>query len=213
MATPIKDKDTTSKPKRPSAPRAAAAKSVAPKAPAAKAPAPSKPAAHKPAAAKPAKAPASAPEKSAVEGTVKPAAAAHAPKKAAPSGRYVFATGRRKTAVANVRVFTGSGENVVNKKKFDIYFFHSTLREQAMKPFQLTGMEGSYFFTASIQGGGMQAQAYALGHGLSRALSEINPDIRTVLKTNGLLTRDDRKKERKKPGLKRARRAGQWAKR
>lgn len=130
-----------------------------------------------------------------------------------PQGKYVFATGRRKTAVANVRVFSGSAESTVNKKKFDVYFFHNSFREHALKAFQLTGMQGSYYFTASIFGGGMQAQAHALQHGLARALSEINPEIRTVLKRNGLLTRDDRKKERKKPGLKRARRAGQWAKR
>ncbi len=190
----VKDSDTT---KKASAKRAAkaVAKPVAAKKPAT----PRKPHAVK----KPVEA---APETA-------PEAAPHVVKPHIPAGRYVFATGRRKTAVATVRVFSGSGEHVVNKKPFATYFFHHSYRDHALKPFQLTGLGSDFHFTATIQGGGINAQAHALQHGLARALSEINPEVRTVLKSNGLMTRDDRKKERKKPGLKRARRSPQWAKR
>lgn len=138
-----------------------------------------------------------------------PAAAKHAK----PSGKYFFATGRRKTAVANVRVFSGAGEHTVNKKPFASYFFHQSYREAALKALELTGTAKDFHFTASIFGGGINAQSHALQHGLARALVQVNPEVHTVLKRNGLLTRDDRKKERKKPGLKRARRSPQWAKR
>lgn len=128
-------------------------------------------------------------------------------------GRYIFATGRRKTAVANVRLFEGKGECVVNKKKFELFFPYSFYQEEIFQPFNLTGLAGQYFFTAHINGGGPHSQAGALRHGIASALGTISPEIRKVLKKNGLLTRDDRKKERKKPGLKRARRSPQWAKR
>lgn len=130
-----------------------------------------------------------------------------------PDGKYLFSTGRRKTAVANIRLFSGKGENVVNKKKFDVYFSQSFLRDEAMQAFRFTGLNGQYYFTATVNGGGIRAQAQAVRHGISQALSTLGDEIRRVLKKNGLLTRDDRKKERKKPGLKRARRSPQWAKR
>ncbi len=151
-----------------------------------------------------------------VPATVAPGSASVAAspaKHAKPSGKYVFATGRRKTAVATVRVFTGAGDHTVNKKPFGNYFFHQSYREQALKPFELTGTAKDFHFTATVLGGGINAQAQALQHGLARALAQVNPEVHTVLKRNGLLTRDDRKKERKKPGLKRARRSPQWAKR
>ena len=130
-----------------------------------------------------------------------------------PEGRYIFATGRRKTSIANVRLFVGKGETLVNKKPLDKYFQYSYYKDEIYKPFSITGLEGHYFFTCHINGGGSHSQAQALQYGISFALGSISPEIRQVLKKNGLLTRDDRKKERKKPGLKRARRSPQWAKR
>jgi small subunit ribosomal protein S9 len=163
----------------------------------------------KPAAAK------AAPKKVAAE---KPAHEAHAENHHAPKaheakGRYIFATGRRKTAIANVRLFEGTGENVVNKKPLEKYFGYSFFLEEIGKPLETTGLAGKHYFVAHLNGGGPHAQATALRHGISGALGKISPEIRKVLKKNGFLTRDDRKKERKKPGLKRARRSPQWAKR
>lgn len=128
-------------------------------------------------------------------------------------GRYVFATGRRKTAIANVRLFAGSEDIMVNKKKFDVYFNQSELRDSAVRPLALTGLMGDFYFLANVNGGGIAAQADAIRHGIAQALASMNEDMKIVLKKNGFLTRDDRKKERKKPGLRRARRAPQWAKR
>lgn len=130
-----------------------------------------------------------------------------------PKGRYIFATGRRKTAIANVRLFSGKGESVVNKKPYEKYFSYSYYQNSIEKPFDLTGMAKDYHFTATINGGGPNAQAEALRHGIALALSQLSEETRKVLKKNGLLTRDDRRKERKKPGLKRARRSPQWSKR
>lgn len=128
-------------------------------------------------------------------------------------GRYSFATGRRKTAVANVRLFSGTGKILINKKPFETYFFHTSLQEQVLKPLALTGLSNDFYFTAHVNGGGINAQAQAMQHGIAQALGLLAEDIRSLLKRNSLLTRDDRKKERKKPGLRGARRAPQWAKR
>lgn len=140
---------------------------------------------------------------------------AEAPKKhkTTTSGKYVFATGRRKTAIANVRLFEGKGDSTVNKKPFETYFFTSIAQTSALKPLNIVGMASDFYFYATINGGGINAQAQALQHGIAQALSKVNAELRPQLKKNGLLTRDDRKKERKKPGLKRARRSPQWAKR
>ncbi len=127
--------------------------------------------------------------------------------------KYIFSTGRRKTSIANVRLFSGEGESVVNKKPLKDYFGYSFYREEALKPFQLTGLASDFHFTANVSGGGPHSQAQALRHGISMALAGLSDDIRKVLKKNGFLTRDPREKERKKPGLKRARRSPQWAKR
>ena len=137
----------------------------------------------------------------------------HEPKAPTNKERYIFATGRRKTAVANVRLFEGKGDQIVNKKPISQYFAYSFHLEEISKPLEVTGLAGKYFFTAHVNGGGPHAQATALRHGVSMALGKISEDVRKVLKKNGFLTRDDRKKERKKPGLKRARRSPQWAKR
>ncbi len=128
-------------------------------------------------------------------------------------GRYVFATGRRKTAIANVRLFAGSEDNMINKKKLDVFFGQSAMANKALHPLALTGLLGDFYFTAHVNGGGSNAQSEAVRHGIAQALASMSDDMKTVLKKNGFLTRDDRKKERKKPGLRRARRAPQWAKR
>jgi small subunit ribosomal protein S9 len=128
-------------------------------------------------------------------------------------GKYVFATGRRKTAIANVRMFSGTGKHVINKKPFDQYFSHSILRDEALQPLEVTGLASDFHITAHVSGGGIRAQAQAVRHGLAQALASLNDDVRKILKSNTFLTRDDRKKERKKPGLRGARRAPQWAKR
>lgn len=130
-----------------------------------------------------------------------------------PKGRYVYATGRRKTAVANVRLFAGHEDSQVNKKKLDVYFGQDAKRDIALRPLALTGLLGDFYFLASVNGGGSNAQTEAIRHGIAQALASMNDEMKNVLKKNGFLTRDDRKKERKKPGLRRARRAPQWAKR
>lgn len=128
-------------------------------------------------------------------------------------GRYIFATGRRKTSIANVRVFQGKGENLVNKKPLEKFFSYGYYRQEILQPLSATGLEDKFHFVGHVQGGGARAQAQALRHGIAIALSKVSEEVRKVLKKNGFLTRDDRKKERKKPGLKRARRAPQWSKR
>ena len=187
--------ETTKKP--------AAKKTVAKKTPAAKKPAPKKPTLIDEIAAMP---------EVAVEETTQVVATTFA-KPTIAKGRYVYATGRRKTAVANVRLFPGSEDSLVNKKKFDVYFGQSALRDSAVRPLALTGLHGDFYFLANVNGGGIAAQADAIRHGIAQALASLNDDMKIVLKKNGFLTRDDRKKERKKPGLRRARRAPQWAKR
>lgn len=128
-------------------------------------------------------------------------------------GRYVFATGRRKTAVANVRLFAGNEDNIVNKKKLEVFFGQSGMINKALHPLALTGLLGDFYFVANVNGGGSNAQSEAVRHGIAQALASMNDDMKIVLKKNGFLTRDDRKKERKKPGLRGARRSPQWAKR
>lgn len=130
-----------------------------------------------------------------------------------PAGKYLFATGRRKTATATIRLFEGKGESIINKKPAQVYFANQFLRDEALQAFKYTGMMGQYYFVSTVTGGGSKAQAHAIRHGISRALATLGEEVRRVLKKNGLLTRDSREKERKKPGLRRARRAPQWAKR
>ena len=176
--------------------------------------APRKAVVHKPAAAhkpvvhrKPAAAPAEV-----VLAEAAPAPAVEEKKPTAP-GRYIFATGRRKTSVANIRLFTGEGESLVNKQPLKKYFNYNYYQEEIAKPFDLTGLSGNYYFICHVNGGGPHSQATAVQLGISIALGKVSEEVRKILKKNGLLTRDDRKKERKKPGLKRARRSPQWAKR
>jgi small subunit ribosomal protein S9 len=128
-------------------------------------------------------------------------------------GRYVFATGRRKSAVANIRLYSGDGEMMVNKKPFDTYFFHKMYRDEATHPLRATGLLADFYFTVNVSGSGIKAQSQAVRHALSRAIASLDPELRKQMRKAGFLTRDYREKERKKPGLKRARRSPQWAKR
>lgn len=127
---------------------------------------------------------------------------------------YFYATGRRKKSVARVRVYEGSGSITINGRDIDDYFGLETLKLIVRQPMQLTGTLGKFDIVANVVGGGMSGQAGAIRHGLSRALVKINEaDYKALLKKAGLLTRDPRMKERKKYGLKAARRAPQFSKR
>lgn len=127
--------------------------------------------------------------------------------------RYVEAVGRRKTATARVRIFTRPGEFLVNNRPHQQYFPHLELLRIAEEALQKMKLMGRFKVSAKIQGGGIHAQAEALRLGLARGLVTFNPDFRKRLKRAGFLSRDARMKERKKPGLKRARKAPQWQKR
>lgn len=128
-------------------------------------------------------------------------------------GRYFEAVGRRKTASARVRIFTKPGDFTVNEKLYSEYFQTVVLQKIVEDALQKMKLFGRFRVSVMVQGGGMRGQAEALRHGLSRALTKFNPDFRKRLKRAGFLRRDPRMKERKKFGLKKARRAPQWAKR
>ena len=124
------------------------------------------------------------------------------------------ATGRRKASVARVRLIPGKGEIVINGRPLDVYFGMELLRQEVKRPLALTGNEGQYDVLARVSGGGTTGQAGALRHAISRALCLIDEETyRPMLKEVGFLTRDPRMKERKKYGLKKARRASQFSKR
>jgi small subunit ribosomal protein S9 len=128
--------------------------------------------------------------------------------------RYYQGTGRRKTAVARVRLFPGSGEFVVNGKQADEYFGPRDLfRKELLRPLDLTGNAASFNVMVKVRGGGVAGQVIAVRHGIARALLDSDAELRPTLKHAGLLTRDPRMKERKKPGLKRARKRPQYTKR
>ena len=128
--------------------------------------------------------------------------------------RYYQGTGRRKTAVARVRLFPGSGEFVVNGKNPTEYFGPRDLfQRELLRPLDLTGNAASYNVLVKVRGGGIAGQVVAVRHGIARALIDANAEWRPTLKKAGLLTRDPRMKERKKPGLKRARKRPQYTKR
>jgi small subunit ribosomal protein S9 len=122
-------------------------------------------------------------------------------------------TGRRKEAVARVRLRPGSGALTINGRAFDNYFTSATHRQLVTEPLRLTDTEVTYDIDATIEGGGVAGQAGALRLGISRSLLEIDENVRPALKKAGLLTRDSRKKETKKYGLKKARKAPQYSKR
>ena len=122
--------------------------------------------------------------------------------------------GRRKTATAQVRLYpTGDGQIVVNERPFEEYFSRLRDRDHIMEPLTETGTEGSFTVTVIVAGGGVRGQAGAVRHGIARALLEHDDRLRSTLRQGGYLTRDPRMKERKKPGLKRARKAPQYTKR
>ena len=129
-----------------------------------------------------------------------------------PDKRY-YATGKRKTAVARVWIKQGAGNFLINGKTIDQYFPLEELRLMVNKPFLLTGHLAKFDVVANIYGGGIPAQAWALGHGIAKALLEFNANLRVTLKKQGLITRDPRAKERKKYGKKGARASFQFSKR
>lgn len=124
-----------------------------------------------------------------------------------------YATGKRKTSVARVWLEPGDGRILVNNTPADEYFLRGTSLMVIKQPFELTGTWGSYDVRASVRGGGLTGQAGALRHGISKALLDVDPTFRTILKKAGLITRDSRVKERKKYGLKGARKSFQFSKR
>jgi small subunit ribosomal protein S9 len=127
--------------------------------------------------------------------------------------RYYEAVGRRKRAVARVRLYPGQGEIVINGKGLQEYFGRPQDWTAVTSPFQVTNNENRYNLSVLVNGGGITGQAEAIRHGVSRALLLIDPNAKTALRRAGYLTRDPREKERKKPGLKRARKAPQYTKR
>ncbi|MBQ1889038.1 MAG: 30S ribosomal protein S9 [Firmicutes bacterium] len=122
-------------------------------------------------------------------------------------------TGRRKSSVARVRLVPGTGNITVNKKPLDEYFGMELLKREVKRPLQLVGAEEKFDVIAIVEGGGTTGQSGALRHGISRALCMADPENRPALKAAGFMTRDPRMKERKKYGLKAARRAPQFSKR
>lgn len=126
---------------------------------------------------------------------------------------YFYGTGRRKKSVARVRVYAGSGKITINNRDIDDYFGLETLKLIVRQPLALTGTADKFDIVCNVQGGGVTGQAGAIRHGLSRALLQYDENLRPALKKGGFLTRDPRMKERKKYGLKGARRAPQFSKR
>ncbi len=123
------------------------------------------------------------------------------------------ATGKRKQAIARVRLFPGEGKIMVNSRDFKEYFKRESLITVIMEPFRLTNTENAYDVISDLSGGGISGQAGALRHSISKSLLEINEEYRPILKREGFLTRDSRVKERKKYGLKKARKRPQFSKR
>jgi small subunit ribosomal protein S9 len=128
-------------------------------------------------------------------------------------GETVRATGRRKESVARVRIVPGSGRFALNGRSLEDYFPRPALQMVVTEPLRLTNTLDRYDVIASIMGGGISGQAGAVRHGIARALTEADPTLRGELKKKGLLTRDARAKERRKYGLKKARKAPQYSKR
>jgi small subunit ribosomal protein S9 len=125
----------------------------------------------------------------------------------------IHATGKRKSAVARVYLRPGSGRIMVNQRSFEDYFPMETTRNLVRKPLQLVNVGSELDILVNVRGGGQEGQAGAVKHALSRALAEMNPELRPIVKKAGFLTRDARIKERKKYGLRGARRGCQYSKR
>jgi len=126
---------------------------------------------------------------------------------------YYEGVGRRKTASARVRLYPGEGKVVVNDKPMEEYFSREGDTLYLLEPLKVTDTVGTFNVSVKVQGGGVSGQAGAVRHGIARALLKADPNLRPVLRKGGFLTRDARMKERKKPGLKRARKAPQYTKR
>lgn len=127
--------------------------------------------------------------------------------------KYNYAVGRRKTSVATVRLFEGKGDSTINGKKIEERFSILAQQKRLLKPFEVTDTVGKFYFTGKANGGGTNGQLDSLVLAISRALVKNDEDLKSVLKKGGLLTRDDRMTERKKPGLRKARKAPQYSKR
>ena len=131
--------------------------------------------------------------------------------------KYFYAVGRRKASVAQIRIIprskSGEGDLVVNERKMVEYFPDESLQATFVSPLKETGMQEKFDVSAKVRGGGVSGQAEAIRLGIARALIKFDEELRAVLKANGFLTRDSRKVERKKPGLKKARGSPQWSKR
>ena len=124
-----------------------------------------------------------------------------------------YGTGRRKSSIARVRLLEGTGKITINGKDIEDFFGVETLKVIVRQPLTLTNSTAKYDVIATVKGGGFTGQAGAIRHGIARALNEANAEYRPILKSNGFLTRDPRMKERKKYGLKKARKAPQFSKR
>ena len=129
------------------------------------------------------------------------------------SNPYFYGTGRRKESVARVRVYAGTGKITINDREIDEYFGLDTLKLIVNQPLVLTNTKEKFDIVCRVSGGGVSGQAGAIRHGIARALLQYDESLRPILKKAGLLTRDPRMKERKKYGLKAARRAPQFSKR
>jgi len=130
-----------------------------------------------------------------------------------PAGQYYYGTGRRKSAVARVRIYSGSGTFQINEKPYLDVFTRPTHQNKVRLPFEVADVAGTFDVHVKVMGGGVSAWADAIAHGIARALVAFDEKLRPSLRKAGLLTRDPRVKERKKPGLKRARKAPQYTKR
>lgn len=126
----------------------------------------------------------------------------------------IYATGKRKTSVARVWIYPGNGQVIVNGKPFKEYFYdHIVAEDVIFAPFKVSNLLGKFDVKCTVEGGGKSAQAEAIRHGIAKALVYYLPDLKPILKKAGFLTRDPRKKERKKYGLRGARRGQQYSKR
>ena len=126
---------------------------------------------------------------------------------------YIYATGKRKSSIARVNIIPGTGKITINKKDINEVYNLETLKAIILKPFNVTNTIEKYDVEATVKGGGFSGQAGAIAHGIAKALATTDPEVRLILKRNGLLTRDSRVKERRKYGLKKARKAPQFSKR
>lgn len=133
--------------------------------------------------------------------------------KAAASSTHIRAVGRRKEAAARVQIVAGQKEIIINGKPFEQYFSYILHQALIREPLKLVGLQDAFGVNVKVVGGGLTGQAEAVRHGIARALVRLNPEFRKTLKAVGFLRRDPRAKERKKFGLKRARKSAQWSKR